>query len=94
MIYEHCSSLTFFLPEKFLLQVIPFKHIRFTPCCHRLFVDIIETKVLLNIHILLFYNCPPYVHRGTPISFDLQFFHEHRIHVFMFYIVLIFYIVS
>ena len=26
------------------LQVIPFKHIRFTPCCHRVFVDIIEIK--------------------------------------------------
>ena len=26
------------------LQVIPFKHIRFTPCCHRVFVDIIENK--------------------------------------------------
>ena len=42
MVYEHCSSLTFFSVVP--LQVISFKHIRFTPCCHRVFVDIIENK--------------------------------------------------
>ena len=53
-----------------------------------------ETKVSVNILILLFYICPLSVHRGTPISFDVQSFHEHRIQDFMFYNVWIFYIVS
>ena len=53
-----------------------------------------ETKVSVNIFILLFYICPLSVRRGTPISFALQFFHEHRIQDFMFYNGWIFYIVS
>ena len=28
----------------FYLKSSSFKHIRFTPCCHRVFVDIIENK--------------------------------------------------
>ena len=84
----------YFLPDEFLYRLYHSNTFVFTPCFHRVFVDIIETKVSVNILILLFYICPPQVHRGTPISFDLQFFHEHRIQVFMFYIVWIFYIVS
>ena len=56
MIYEHCSSLTFFSVVP--LQVIPFKHIRFTSFCHRVLI-LSKTKVSVNILILLFYICPP-----------------------------------
>ena len=77
MIYEHCSSLTFFFTQLssstgYTIQT----HIRFTSCFHRVFVDMFENKSKsVNILILLFYICPSLVHRGTPISYVLQFFH-------------------
>ena len=94
MIYEHCSSLTFFLPEEFLYRLYHSNIFVALLVAIVYLLTLSETKVSHNIHILFFYICPPYVHRGTPISFDFQFFHEHRIQDFMFYIVLIFYIVS
>ena len=53
-------------------------------CFHRVFVDMFENKSSVNLLILLFYICPQ-VHRGTPISYVLQSFHEHRIQVFFFF---------
>ena len=88
MIHEHCSSLTF-LPEEFL------KHIRFTSCFHRVFVDMFENKsksvnslilqfisvLLRSIVALLFHTfCNSFMNTGYKF--------------FIFYNIFIFYIVS
>ena len=41
MIYERCSSLTFFT-WRVPLQVIPFKHIRFAHCFHRVLASVAQ----------------------------------------------------
>ena len=43
MIYEHIAVLCRFVPGV-SLQVTPFKHIRFSSCFHRVFVDVRKRK--------------------------------------------------
>ena len=44
MIYEHIAVLWLFFTWWVSLQVTPFKHIRFTSCFHRVFVDVRKRK--------------------------------------------------
>ena len=88
------AVLWFFFSWWVSLQVISFRHISFPSCLHLVLLTWWCSNTLVNILILLFYICPPEVQCGTPIRTILQFFHEHRIQVLIFYIVFIFYIVS
>ena len=80
MIYEHIAVLWLFFTWWVSLQFTPFKHIRFTIVYLLTFEN--ESKSV-NILICCFISVIK-VHRGTQISYFLQFFHEHRILVFFF----------
>ena len=92
MINEHCSSLIVIYLTSFsagyIIQTYSFTFL-FTSCI----VNMFENKSKsVNILILVFYICPLEGHRVTPIPSSLHIFHEHRIQVFIVYIVFFFYI--
>ena len=79
MIYKHIAVLWHFLPDKFLYSL------HHSNTFVLLFVSIVylltfenESKSV-NILICCFISVLIKVHRGTQISYVLQFFHEHRI---------------
>ena len=80
MIYEHFAVLWLFLPGEFLYRL----HHSNTFVLHLVSIVYLltfenESKPVNILFAVLYLSLLREVHRGTQISYVLQFFHEHRI---------------